>query len=48
MNFKYLIVICALLFSSTWAGNDEIDQENGDELYSSDESDDSKLQIFML
>ena len=45
MDFKK-VVIFVLLFSSTWAfsnhnpGNDEIDPENNDEVYSSDESDD--------
>ena len=46
MNLKKVIVICVLLVSSTWAGNDEIiDPENDDELYSSDESDDGKFYI---
>ena len=49
MNFKNLIVICALLISSTWAGNDEINPENGDDLLSSsDESNDGKFNIYRI
>ena len=49
MNFKKLIVICALLISSTWAGNDEINPENGnDHLSSSDESNDGKFNIYII
>ena len=49
MNFKNLIVICALLISSTWAWNDEINAENDDDLLSSsDESDDGKLKFLIL
>ena len=43
MIFKKILIF-VLLFSSTWAGNDE----NDDELYSSDESDDGKFQSYKL
>ena len=49
MNFKKLIVICAVLISSTWAGNDEINAENDDDLLSSsDESNDGKFNIYII
>ena len=42
MNFKK-VVIFVLLFSSTWANDDEINPENDEDiLSSSDESDDGK------
>ena len=44
MNIKKTILIFVLLFSSTWAGNDEINPENDDVLSSSDESDDGKFE----
>ena len=53
MNSKKFLIL-VLFISSTWAfsnhnsGNDEIDPENHDELYSSDDSDDDgKLKIFI-